>query len=340
MNIERLIQANHDWNSFVASLSNEEKDTLAQYEEPIASTQLFYLSVTKDWTRFDQTVNRLSNGFLYNQEIIPTIYNSYIERNLNETAFGYLNQAKQYLLDSGETISTDIQSLIDNSISLNLLIKLKESFGNIRSLPPSELIKIIPDILNNKKQLNEFILDEIVQAGRILIQKIHGIKQITHEDRYNDLLLAILRLRFPVWGWEITDQSRSGSSATGSSAGEVDLLITAAGNTITLFEALILSGKNKSLTQEHVKKITSYASFLDRYYMIVYYTGTPAGFDKTWGDYKSDVASTTFTAKFTFDTVKGFEDLAGKFSNVSSLRIAKSTHQSAEVFHVMIDLSR
>lgn len=340
MNVTLLKQANDDWNSFVASLTDEEKVALAELEEPIASNQLFHLSIAKDWIRFDQTVNRLSKSFLYNQEIVPTVYNSYIERGLNEMAFGYINQVEQYLKETGETISTEIQPLINNAISMSLLLKLKESFGHIRNLAPADIVKIIPDILNNKTQLSEFILDEIVQAGRIVIQKIHGIKQITHEDRYNDLLLAILRLRFPVWGWEITDQPRLGNSPTGKSAGEVDLLITAAGNTVTLFEALILNKKNKPLTQKHIKKITSYVNFLDRYYMIIYYTGKPNRFNATWDNYKSDAAATSFPPKFTFDKAKGFEDLDGKFGSVTSLRIAKSTHHAIEIFHIMIDLSR
>jgi hypothetical protein len=340
MNLALIKQTNEEWNNFVASLTDEEKVALAELEEPIASNQLYYLSITKDWIRFDQTVNRLSKSFLYNQEIVPTIYNSYIERGLNEMAFGYINQVEQYLKETRETISAEVQPLINNAISMSLLLKLKESFGHIRNLPPGDIVRIIPDILNNKTQLSEFILDEIVQAGRIVIQKIHGIKQITHEDRYNDLLLAILRLRFPVWGWEITDQARSGSSPTGISAGEVDILITAAGNSITLFEALILSRKNKSLTQKHIKKITSYASFLDRYYMIIYYTGTPNRFNATWNNYKIDAAATPFPPKFTYNISKGFEDLSGKFVNVTSLRIAKSTHDSIEIFHIMVDLSR
>lgn len=340
MNLALIKEANDEWNSFVASLTNEEKVALAELEEPIASNQLFYLSITKDWIRFDQTINRLSKSFLYNQEIVPTVYNSYIERGLNELAFGYINQVEQYLKEAGEAISSEVQPLINNAISMILLLKLKESFGHIRNLPPADIVKIIPDILNNKNQLSEFILDEIVQAARIVIQKIHGIKQITHEDRYNDLLLAILRLRFPVWGWEITDQARSGSSPTGISAGEVDILITAAGNSITLFEALILNRRSRLLTQKHVNKITSYASFLDRYYMIIYYTGKPSRFNTTWNNYKIDAAATPFPAKFAFDVAKGFEDLSGKFVDVTSLRIAKSTHDSIEIFHIMVDLSR
>lgn len=72
MNLALIKEANDEWNSFVASLTNEEKVALAELEEPIASNQLFYLSITKDWIRFDQTINRLSKSFLYNQEIVPT----------------------------------------------------------------------------------------------------------------------------------------------------------------------------------------------------------------------------------------------------------------------------
>ena len=74
--------------------------------------------------------------------------------------------------------------------------------------------------------------------------------------------------------------------------------------------------------------------------MIIYYTGTPSRFNTTWNNYKIDVAATPFPAKFAYNLAKGFEDLSGKFVDVTSLRIAKSTHNTNEIYHIMIDLGR
>lgn len=335
-----LNKANMEWEQFISSLSDDQRKELIELEQPIASNNLFYLYMVKDSFRFDQTLNRLADPFLYNQELISTVYNYYNERGLYELAYDYIVKAQQYL-NKNNIVAEDRQTKIfANAITSKVLEGLKYSFSNIMTLSPDQLVTIVPDILNNKKLLNEFILNEVVQAGRIVVEKIHGVQQITHEDRYNDLLLAVLRLRFPIWGWEIGDQARMGHSVTGKSAGEIDLLVRCAGNTIALFEALILNKKNKTNTQAHVKKTMGYGATLDSYYMIIYYTGGPKGFNKVWKDYKDDAAGAAFPAQYAFDKTKGYEDLSSDYSNVASIKIAKSTHGSRQIYHIMIDLSR
>lgn len=199
---------------------------------------------------------------------------------------------------------------------------------------------ITPDIVNDKRALSEFILNEIVQASKVLVDKIHGIKKNPDEDRFNDLLLAILRLRFQVWAWSIHDQARTGSSPTGKSAGETDITIQAGNVTIALLEALILKGKNKANTQKHILKCFTYAKYLESYYMTIYFKGASKDFDKTWNDYKSNVLSCAFPAKFKIDLSKNFEDLTMKFDDVRHLKIAKSIHdKEVKMFHIMINLS-
>lgn len=340
MNIELLNIANQNWESFVNVLTDEEKKGLSELNEPIASNGLHYFAAMKDAKRFDQTINTLSKSFLYDVEIIPTVYKFYIERDLHELAFDYIEKAKKHLSELSITIPTNIQTIIDNSVSTKLLENLKRGLESVRAIKAKDLPLITPEKVNDKRNLSEFILCEVVLASKVLIEKIHGIKKNPDEDRYNDLLLAALRLRFQIWDWSIHDQARKGTSPTGKSAGETDITIESGNITIALFEALILKGKDKTKTEIHLLKSFGYAKNLDRYYMIIYFKGTTTDFDTTWDSYKQDVSACSFPANFALDTTKNFEDLSSKFDDINHLRIAKTTHKTnVEMFHIMIDLS-
>ena len=104
MNIELLNQANQNWENFVSSLSDEEKKGLSELNESIAINRLYYLAAINDAKRFDQIINMLSKSFLYDVEIIPTIYKYYVERDLQELAFEYIQNAKDYLLNNSVNI--------------------------------------------------------------------------------------------------------------------------------------------------------------------------------------------------------------------------------------------
>ncbi|MFD1604778.1 hypothetical protein ACFSJW_15315 [Flavobacterium artemisiae] len=340
MDIKLLHQAREAWNNTLGLLSEEEKEALGEFRDQILMTDLHHLDFKKDAIEFTAIVRQLSKSSLYNQEIIPVIYNYYTDGDHHEMAYEYIRNAEKHLNIIKETILPKIRLLINDAFSAKLEGSLQNSFSNILSLPPDVLVRIVPGILNDKRVLSEFILNEFIQAARILKEKIDGLSEIKSEDKYNDLLLALLRLRLPVWGWEISDQARTGKSPTKKAAGEVDLTIKAGGNTIALFEALVLSKRNRIYTQKHVMKTTTYASFLDRYYMLIYYTGKTADFDKTWENYKNDASATSFAKQYKFNTVKGYEDLSAKFQNINTLKIAKSFHGKTEYFHLMIDLSR
>ena len=340
MDLLLLRQAAETWNNTIASLTEEEKEGLNEFTQDILMTDLHHLDFKKDAVRFASIIGQLSKSDLFDQEIIPVIYNYYVSEGHHETAYDYILSAEKHLIGLKEVIIPKIKMLITDAFSTKLENSLQGSFSRIITLAPDSLVRIVPSILNDKKVLSEFILEEFIQTARIVKEKIDGLSQITFEDKYNDLLLAILRLRLPFWGWEISDQARIGKSPTRKGAGESDLTIKAGGNTIALFEALVLGKRNRISTQKHIKKTSTYSSFLDRYYILVYYTGKTADFDKIWNSYKEDASKTSFAKGFEFDASRGYVDLKSKFPNTNTMHIAKSFHGNAEYFHLMIDLSR
>ena len=338
MNILLLNQANQDWENFVDSLSDEEKKGLSELSEAVASNSLYYLVANKDILRFDQTVNTLSGKYLFEEELIPIVYNFYVERDLHELAFDYLRKAEEYFNENGKNIPQIIQDILDESESVQLLAKYKISLDRIRGLSPSSIPKITPETINGKRQLNKFILAEIIQSLRIIREKIEALRQVTHENRFNDFLQAILRFRFPIWGWSIPDQPRLGTSIGGADAGNADLVVQSGGGTnIALIEAFIL--RDKSYTQTHILKCQKYIGTIDKYYVVVYFLGSASDFESKWSIYMSDVLSISYPSNFKIDTTTGFNDMAGEFTDVINFKISKTIHNSnLEMFLVMINL--
>lgn len=339
MNVELLKIANQNWENFIGSLTDEEKKGLSELNEAIASNNLHYFTAIKEAKRFDQTINTLSKSFLYDVEIIPTVYKFYIERDLHELAFDYIQNAKDYFTKNGVMMPILIQNMLNTAESVQLLQKYKISLERINNLSPSKIPSISPDIINDKRDLNTFILNELIQSLRIINEKREALRQITHENRYNDFLQAILRFRFPIWGWSIYDQPRLGTSSGGADAGNADLVVQSKGGVnFALIEAFILRDKN--YTETHILKCPKYISSINRYYVVVYYLGNSNSFDNKWSEYQTDVLSILYPNNFAIDSTVGFTDMANEFENVVNIKIAKTTHgTNVEMFHIMIDLS-
>lgn len=333
-----LMQTNKDWDEFVENLNSEEKIGLSEKTDQIASNKLFYYVAMDDKISFDQTLNKLPNGYIYDEDIISTIYNYYLKRDLHELAFEYISSAETYLKEHLTNIPNSIQSIINNSVSTQLLSKYKISLERIRNLPPSSIPKITPDVINDKPQLNYFILNELIQVLKIIKEKKEALRQVTHENRFTDFIQAILRLRFPIWGWSIQDQPRLGTSTRGADAGNADLVVQSGGGiNIALIEAFIL--RNKEYTQKHILKCPNYLDTINKYYIVVYYLGDLADFENKWLTYKSDVMSISYPTYFAIDLKAGFIDIANDFEDVNNFKIAKTIHDTnIEMFHIMINL--
>lgn len=338
MNREAIYKAKVDWESFLATLSRQEQNKLERYQVSIDCNNLLACIASGNSLEFDLMVHRLPNRYLYDEEMIPFIYDFYIKRDLHDIAYEYVQKAENYYTELKKVIPINIQEVFDSSVTKNLLIRYRSNLERIPGLMPADIAKIIPDVLNDKRNLNLFVLNEFVQAARVLCEKIEGVKQITHENRFNDLFIATLRLRFPFYGWSLHDQSRLGTSTVGADAGSADIIIQDRGaKNFAVFEALILRG-NK-YTQDHVLKVQKYVGSINRYYIVVYHTKPSINFDANWSEYKNDVLSTAFPSGLSINVVSGFIDLEPDFTDVKSFKIAKTLHAgSIEMFHLMINL--
>lgn len=339
INVQKLKKAYHEWGEFLSTLSSEERKQQSEILESIGMSSLHVFAATNDFTKFDQLLNQLSDRYKFNEEIVSTVYNFYINRGLHELAYSYIKDSEVYFKKNLGSIPRKVQEILINSESKKLLETLKISLEKVRNLPSTKIPRIAPDVINDQKQLNLFILSEIIQVLRVLDEKREAIKQITHENRYNDYVQALLRVRFPFWGWSILDQGRFRTSTSGTDAGNADLVIQdGASKSIALIECFII--RDKDYTQTHILKCPRYIASIDKYYVLIYYLGSNNDFTEKWDTYKADVLSIDYPSNFLIDKNIGFqEDIIQKFEDANNFKIAKTIHDSnKEVFHVMINL--
>jgi len=329
-----------EWQNFKERLGKDEEKITELHQEGILLYSLPYFIINKDNINFDHAIASISDSdeLLYSPKLVKLIYDYYIERELDNYAFRYLNKAKEYFKITEKTVPAIINGLLLDPGN-NVLTRLRNAFSDIINLHYRQIPFVTPSTLNGKKELRIFILYEIIKSLKKLKERK---KAIGIEDNYTDLVQSILSMRFPFYGWNISEQQHRGVSPGGKLAGEVDLAITAESEDIALVEALILKGRSFKETKDHILKSFSYSNMSDQYYIVVYYQGKEEKFDYNWAGYKENILKIDFPKDRALEEPKlPFIDLSAEFDNVQKFRIAKTCHKgNFEMYHIMVDFSQ
>jgi len=335
LSIDKINILYENWTKFLDNLGDKKGEFVSRNHKDIDYYSLPYYIMKRKTVEFDNTMAYLLDEHKYHKLLIKLIGDFYIERNLESDAYNYLEGAYNYYTKIKKRVPTYVKSNLIKYGNRSLL-ELEQSFNKIITTNYENIPKIVPDIINNKSELNKFILTEIVNSLRQMIIKIQTIK-LLKEDNYTDILQSILKLRFPFYGWSISDHPHVGMSLKKIGPGEPDLLIESSSMTITIIEALRLKERSKRDVHEHIQKCFNYSKLLKRYYLIIYYIGKKNKFNQTWKDYKDDFNIFTFPEKR--EPSGGFIDLHDEFDNAEGIQIAKTKHPSFEMFHIMADFS-
>jgi hypothetical protein len=331
-----LQRAQQDWETFISKLDATQNQAKAALLEAVDGNSLHYYAHFGPPEQFDQAVSRLPTAYLIDEELVPVIYTVYQRRGLYELAYSYLDKATHHYLDNQETVPAKIHQLRSQAADYKAVEHLKNLLEGLANRRADLIPQILPERLNGHRELNEFILQELVQAARVMVEKIAGVRQITGENQYNDLLLAILQHRFAVWGWSLHDQPRIGTSEAGKDAGEADLLIRSAGNAIALVEALNL--KDADYTKGHILKCNFYAE-VPRYYIVIYHAGKKQNLGTAWTKYKQDVLAIDYPNGFSLDVAAGFEEVPTSLASDDLMRVGKIRLGACyTMFHLMLAL--
>jgi len=329
----------HEWQNFIKRLGKDGEKIIESHQESINLNSLPYYIIHKDYVNFDHAITKISksNELLYSSNLAKLIYDFYIERGLENEAFRFLNKAADFFRKNGKKTPVIINELLINPGN-QVLKKLRGAFRDIITLNYKQIPFVTPPIINGKKELRVFILYELIKS----LQKLQDrIMAIDIEDNYTDLIQSILSMRFPFYGWNISEQPHRGASPAGKRAGEVDLAVTAGGEDIALIEALILKTGNLKKTSEHILKSFSYSNRSDQYYIVVYYQGKKEKFNYYWEKYKGNIAKIVFPKNRILKKPKSpFIDLNDEFDNIQTFKVAKTSHKgNFELYHIMVDFS-
>lgn len=342
LNKSLLAKANSEFDAYLDLKKGDQNliPELNRYDNYIKYYRLYYFIAEFNSEKFDITLSQLPDELKFDVLLVPYVYEFYYKRKLNELALSYLHAAQQYISDNNPSDVSQINQLMreadDNYDNQH---KVKQSLNLLNTLPAEIFPKVIPTRINNKDQLNMFILDEFIKAAMVMLYKIKSIKEVHYENKYNDLLVSILNLRFDVWGWVISDQGRGGSSASGIDAGSIDFTINSGSERLALAEALIHSGE--AYAQEHILKCFKYDPTQQLFYIIVY--SNNADLDKAWENYQKYIQGAGFEEKVSLlknEITNGFNDLNKNFEYGRNIKVGKTQHNSnVEMYHIMIDLN-
>lgn len=331
--------AMNSWTQFAENLADDRKKSLLNLEESLELNSIHYHISNDNYTSFESSIAKLTDRFLYDDEIISKVFEYYLKRQMEESALQYLKKAEEYFSKSGREFPDKLKTAVAGGETTDI-IKVKASLEKLLGFKPKSVIAAVPSVHNGETDLNTFILIEVVQGLKGLIDKKTSIKSLNEENELNDILQVAIRPRLALFGWSIPDQSRAGKSPTGIDAGELDFVIESGGNKIALIEALVLKGKDKTKTQKHVLKIFDYVGYLQRYYIVIYFKGPLTNFEHTWEEYKTDVLDITFPPSVQLNKTTGFTELSNANDDLRQIKVAKTLHNSdVEIYHIMINLS-
>ena len=334
---EGYLQALLTWNHFKEN--NYQSSFDDNLSELVIKSDLYHDINNNNHTKLIQIIGELSNKIRYATDVIPPVYKFYCDKKFYTLAYEYISGAKEYFQICNEPVSSNIQEIFDSYENENVLKELKNSWGKVLSeVQPSNIPIAVPNKINPENKLNTFILYELLDTLQIMLKKIISVQSIKNENRYTDVLVAILSKRLAIYGWSAPDQSRAGKSSTGIDAGEVDILIENSNNTtITIIEAFRLNSCDSNIIGNHILKLFTYDRCSNVYYVIIYFEGK--NMNTTWDKYKKYVLKIDFPDEKTINKL-GFEDINIDFTDKNALKFSKTSHGSnTEIFHIMVDFS-
>ncbi|MGV7106929.1 hypothetical protein [Flavobacterium sp. U410] len=333
--IDLYSEAYEEWREY-RKVSDDSSFELKDKTESL--TVLDLLNKLEKFDDFEKVFRNLELPVRMDPNILKLRVENLVEQKKLDEASILKDTAYKYHQSSSETPS-EFLTEIDNLISgIDNIDELKSFYHKIFSSTPNKLVRIIPEDINDKEKLDEFIVNEVVTASNKMLEKIKSISEIKNEDKYNDIMEVLIDARINPWGWHVGAQSRGGYSApkdgrNSFQPGERDLPIMNCNNqAIQICEAFIYRGSTTA--KEHINKLFDYHHKKEEMTIIVYDTGEVKGktFDQNWGDYKKNIVpKTKYPSGFEFESI--IEVTNDYKMKLSAVKIAKSNHKSGTILH-------
>lgn len=171
-------------------------------------------------------------------------------------------------LQAGESMS----SLTSATVVVDQISSIRGALQQLAELLPSQ----VGDILGPPGGgLRGYLIRHVSRAvaalqhmAAMLRDRKSSEKEARFEDDLNTAVREVLNASLAVVKWDVSDQSLGGSTTNGN-PGERDAVIRASGQEISIYEALVCSGVDRSNIKKHFDKLLSYG-VCDIYFHVTY----------------------------------------------------------------------
>jgi hypothetical protein len=165
-----------------------------------------------------------------------------------------------------------ITNVTSASVDVDPIPSIRGALQQLAELQPSQ----VGDVLGPPgRGLRGYLIREVSRAVAALQHMSAMLRDRENPDQdakiENDLNTAVrevLGASLAVVKWDVSDQSLGGSTTKGN-PGERDAVIRTSGQEISIYEALVCSGLNRSYTRDHFHKLLSYG-VCDIYFLVTY----------------------------------------------------------------------
>nr|WP_295933446.1 hypothetical protein [uncultured Dyadobacter sp.] len=339
--VDSLSQLNIGIAEWQASEETMPATALESIERDLVTMKLHIFSKLNKDTDLDSIFEKLDIADKMQADNLSVKIDSLIKRRRIDEATILIDSAEAYHKSDDLSEIEVINRLRDKISDKDNLAQLQINYSRIYQCRPSKLIQILPENLNGKKNLNEFIVQEFVYAADRMLDKIKSIDKIGGEDKYNDLIEVILSSRISTLGWQLVAQSRGAfSEELGIQPGERDLtLIEPSRKIMMVCEAFIL--RSETAAKEHLLKVFNYYHQRSTFLMLVYDKGERSkNFLNNWTNYINTIIRNAHFDS-TYALIPPAKDVTSDFGiENSAIKVGKSNHQSGtEIFHIFVNIN-
>ena len=220
-------------------------------------------------------------GLAYYAGFTGDVWNKHALDFTIEGSSEHIRLLKNHVCDIEDAISKALRPSTSGFVVREILFL--ESGGDT-PFPESDSDRLNADIATAN-----VVLNDLIRIGERVCSNV-TYRNGSSENSINDFFRDTLSLM----GYnEVKDQTRHGISASGTDAGEVDILITKENKEAAIFEGLNLNSVNTKYIDEHIKKaIINYNALGTATFIVAYVT--VADFEDFWERY------TTYLESFQF----------------------------------------
>lgn len=231
------------------------------------------------------------------------------------------------------TSSGDEYKRLSSLLPIDQIVgEFQKTYCQILGLPDEYRFSILPGRINHHNaDIGTYVLNEIKHALNKTLKKIDMVEKITEsnlsEDNISDLLELEINGRLSMLGYKLENQDRSGKSASGVNAGEIDLEINLDDFSIVI-EAVKFS-RGPGERKKHIEKTLNYDPSKKYIFDLIYFD-VDQDFNTSWATVKTEIDSANYPSGY---KKRSTNELP---SNNAGVKIAVSNHESGLVFyHIM-----